>query len=158
MPEERGSIGGLLDRVRQDEPVSRRDYLRILVTVSGGLFAGTGAVALGLFRRHGSGWAPPLRVAGRIGPGEGVSFSYPGPDDPAIAIRLPSGRLVAYSTVCTHLGCAVLWHKGGLECPCHNGSFDPASGDVLAGPPPRPLPQVLLQERPDGIYAVGTRI
>jgi Rieske Fe-S protein len=152
------ALSALLARIRADSQVTRRDYLRILITVSGGLLAGTAAIAAGLFRRHGSGQAPPLRVADRLVPGQAVTFSYPGANDPAMALRLPDGRLVGYSAVCTHLSCAVLWRPqhNRLECPCHNGAFDPATGDVLYGPPPRPLPTVRLQERPDGIWAVGT--
>ncbi|HXF71054.1 MAG TPA: Rieske 2Fe-2S domain-containing protein [Actinomycetota bacterium] len=152
------SIRSLLDRIREDAPITRRDYLRILVTVSGGLLAGTVAVAAGAFRRHGAGSAPPLKIASRLERGEPRYFNYPGPDDQAIALRLWDGRLVAYSAVCTHLACAVVWRpeRSELHCPCHNGAFDPATGAVLAGPPPRPLPRVVLEERPDGIYAVGT--
>jgi Rieske Fe-S protein len=152
------ALSALLARIRADSHVTRRDYLRILVTVSGGLLAGTGAIAAGLFRRHGSGQAPPLRVADRLAPGRAVTFRYPGGSDPAMALRLPDGRLVGYSAVCTHLSCAVLWRPqhNRLECPCHNGAFDPATGAVLFGPPPRPLPRVRLEERLDGIWAVGT--
>ena len=152
------SIRALLDRVRADAPVTRRDYLRILVTVSGGLVVGTAAVAMGVFRRHGVGAAPPTRVAARLAPGQAASFDYPGVDDPAIAIRLADGRLVGYSAVCTHLSCAVLWKadRNRLECPCHEGVFDAATGEVLAGPPPRPLPKVQLRERDGAIWAVGT--
>jgi hypothetical protein len=84
----------LLDRIRADAPVTRRDYLRILVTVSGGLLAGTVGVAVGAFRRHGSGTAAPAKVADRLAPGEAVAFRYPGEDDRAMAIRLADGRLV----------------------------------------------------------------
>ena len=40
-----------LERIRSDAPVTRRDYLRILVTISGGLVAGAVAVAVGVFPR-----------------------------------------------------------------------------------------------------------
>ena len=42
-----------------------------------------------------------------------------------------------------------------IDCPCHDGRFDPSNGRVLAGPPPRPLPKIELVERQGGIYAVG---
>jgi nitrite reductase/ring-hydroxylating ferredoxin subunit len=145
----------LLDRIREDRLVTRRDYLRILVTVSGGLLAGTGAVASGIFRRLSPGAARPKRIADEVAPGDAVHFSYPGDDDPAIAVRLAGGRLVAFSAVCTHLSCAVLWIKesGKLECPCHDGVFEPRDGSVVAGPPPRPLTRIRVEERADGIYA-----
>jgi Rieske Fe-S protein len=148
----------LRDRIRADALVTRRDYLRLLVTVSGGLLAGAAGVAVGVFRRHGSGGGAPAKVADRLPAGEAVAFRYPGPDDRALAVRLPDGRLVGWSAVCTHLACAVLWRAedGRLECPCHDGVFDPATGEVLAGPPPRPLPRVRLREDAGGIWAVGT--
>jgi Rieske Fe-S protein len=154
------AVRALLERIREDAQVSRRDYLRLLVTVSGGLFVGTGLVAAGAFRRHGTAegaTVEPVRVAASIPPGESVSFAFPNPDDPAIALRTFDGTLVAYSAVCTHLSCAVLWvaESERLECPCHNGVFDPATGGVVAGPPPRPLPPVVLEEREDGVWAVG---
>lgn len=148
----------LLERIRSDAPVTRRDYLRILVTLSGGLLVASAAVAAGLFRRHGEGEGAQRKVADRLAPGEAVAFRYPGEDDRAIAIRLPEGRLVAYSSICTHLACAVLWRseENHLLCPCHDGVFDPATGEVLAGPPPRPLPSVRLREDARGIWAVGS--
>jgi Rieske Fe-S protein len=128
--------------------------------VSAGLAAGAAGVAIGLFRRHGSGTAAPAKVADRLDPGQAVAFRYPGEDDRALAIRLPlpDGRLVGWSAVCTHLACAVLWREedNHLECPCHDGVFDPVTGEVVAGPPPRPLPAVRLREDATGIWAVGT--
>jgi hypothetical protein len=77
-----------LERIRADTPVTRRDYLRILVTVSAGLAAGAAGVAVGLFRRHGSGTAAPAKVADRLEPGQAVAFRYPGEDDRALVGRL----------------------------------------------------------------------
>jgi Rieske Fe-S protein len=153
----------LLERIRSDALVTRRDYLRILVTVSGGLAVGGIATAVGLFERHGDGAAPAKKVADVLAPGQAVAFRYPEERDRAIAIRLSDGTLVGFSSVCTHLACAVLWRadrgeEGELYCPCHEGVFDARSGEVTAGPPPRALPLVLLEERDDGIYAVGTRL
>lgn len=59
---------------------------------------------------------------------------------PAILVNTAEGSLVAFSAVCTHLTCTVRY-DGDTEtlfCPCHNGRFD-LSGNVLSGPPPRPL-------------------
>jgi nitrite reductase/ring-hydroxylating ferredoxin subunit len=150
-------VRALLDRVREDAPITRRDYLRILVTVSGGLFVGTAAVAVGVFRRRDQPTDRATRIARDIPPGGFARFHYPTEADPAIAIRLADGTLVAYSSVCTHLSCTVLWNRAAerIDCPCHDGEFDPRDGQVLAGPPPRPLPRVELGERIDGIYAVG---
>jgi Rieske Fe-S protein len=53
--------------------------------------------------------------------------------------RLDKGSL-AMSAICTHLRCIVPWvEKDNLfECPCHSGVFNRA-GEVVSGPPPRPL-------------------
>ena len=47
---------------------------------------------------------------------------------------------IAMSNICTHLGCHIRWivEQDQFFCPCHNGVFD-ISGNVVAGPPPRPL-------------------
>lgn len=144
-------------RLKEGGLISRRDYLRMLVIASGGLLVGTGALASGAFRRYGSEAGPAKRVAGAVAKGKMVTFSYPGDDDPVIAMRLNDGKLVAFSSVCTHLSCAVLWRReqGVLECPCHKGIFNERTGEVVAGPPPRPLPKIRLEERSDGVYAVG---
>lgn len=144
-------------RLTEGGLMSRRDYLRMLVLASGGLVVGTAGLASGIFRRHGAGAGAPKRVAASLDEGKMTTFSYPGDDDPVIAMRLNDGALVAFSSVCTHLSCAVLWRReeGVLECPCHKGIFNERTGAVVAGPPPRPLARIKLEERPDGVYAVG---
>ncbi|MEU3396924.1 ubiquinol-cytochrome c reductase iron-sulfur subunit [Streptomyces filamentosus] len=154
----------LHDRIAADSLTTRRDYLRIVATVSGGLAVGGVAVASGILHRHGdSDGAPePKRIADRIMPGESLAFRYPGDEDRAIAVRMEDGTLAGYSAVCTHLACAVLWRKergseGELYCPCHEGIFDARTGEVTAGPPPRGLPKVILIEQVDGsVWAIGT--
>lgn len=60
----------------------------------------------------------------------------------------PQGVL-AYSAVCTHLGCLVSdWVEDTklLVCPCHEAKFDPMQeGKVISGPAPRPLPILPLK-------------
>ena len=43
---------------------------------------------------------------------------------------------------------------GKMHCPCHEGLFDAATGNVLAGPPIRPLPLIQLARQNGIIYAV----
>lgn len=163
--EHRSEQQALRERLGTDSLTSRRDYLRVMTTVSGGLLVGSVAVSAGVLHRHGDAVAadvPALRVADKLAKGQAVTFDYPGEHDRAMAIRLADGSLVGYSTVCTHLACGVLWQEqrgdeGELYCPCHEGSFDIRTGAVTGGPPPRGLPKVLLEERPDGsVWAIGT--
>jgi ubiquinol-cytochrome c reductase iron-sulfur subunit len=55
---------------------------------------------------------------------------------------------VAYSRVCTHVGCAVAQYEDEaqrLVCPCHQSSFDLLDGaKPVFGPAGRPLPQLPL--------------
>lgn len=47
---------------------------------------------------------------------------------------------VVFDATCTHLGCSVQWKEedNHFTCPCHAGIFS-REGEVLEGPPPRPL-------------------
>ncbi len=49
-------------------------------------------------------------------------------------------EFVVFDPRCTHLNCPYYWNKEKqkFECPCHDGGFD-INGNVLHGPPPRPL-------------------
>ena len=53
-------------------------------------------------------------------------------------------HFTVYSGRCTHLGCSFAYDKDrkDFRCPCHRGVFDPKTGAVLDGPPPRPLDQL----------------
>jgi Rieske Fe-S protein len=141
-----------------DELVSRRQLLLLAVYTSGALFAGTSVLAiLGLLQRARR--TAPQRVAriGDVAEGDALYFRYPDPDDEAVLLHLPGGRFVAYSQKCTHLSCAVFYQKERerLYCPCHEGVFNPQTGEPVAGPPQRRLPQIVLQQEGEMLVAVG---
>ena len=75
---------------------------------------------------------------------------------PVVVINTEAG-VKAYSAVCTHLGCIVLYDSTAKQivCPCHDGHFNPASGAVVSGPPPRPLPPVGVAVEKDQIFLVS---
>ncbi|WP_426500267.1 Rieske (2Fe-2S) protein [Streptomyces sp. D54] len=51
------------------------------------------------------------------------------------------GEFKAFSSTCTHQGCAVKDVSGGtITCPCHNSTFDAATGSPTGGPATQPLP------------------
>jgi Rieske Fe-S protein len=105
---------------------------------------------------------PQQRIAqlGEI-PVNGVKlFRYPGPADPCILVRTGPETYVAYSQKCTHLSCAVYYSEGQnrLECPCHEGYFSVQNGEVLQGPPTRPLPRIRLERRGRELFAVAVNL
>ena len=80
-------------------------------------------------------------------PNSATNFQFPGEHDSAILIRTADGSYHAYGQQCTHLSCPVYYSREHqrLECPCHEGAFDAATGNVLYGPPPRPLDVIELE-------------
>jgi Rieske Fe-S protein len=72
-------------------------------------------------------------------------------------ILTENGRdFVAFSNICSHLGCRVRWIEDQEQffCPCHNGVFA-KDGAVLEGPPPRPLDQFEVRVANDQIEILG---
>jgi ubiquinol-cytochrome c reductase iron-sulfur subunit len=62
--------------------------------------------------------------------------------------------IVAYSKICTHVGCPVALYEQTTHyilCPCHQSTFDAARGaKVIFGPAARPLPQLPLGTDAEG--------
>ncbi|MGE5221141.1 MAG: ubiquinol-cytochrome c reductase iron-sulfur subunit [Omnitrophica WOR_2 bacterium] len=68
-----------------------------------------------------------------------------------------NGRdFIAMSNICTHLGCHVRWigERNQFFCPCHNGIFN-KQGEVVSGPPPRPLDRYAVKVENDQLYIQG---
>lgn len=139
--------------------VGRRQFAKFLVLTSLGMFAGNlWLLAKGIFGRPRQ-RLPEVPVAGlaELPVGGVKTFAYPGPDDPCLLVRYAEDRWAAYSQKCTHLSCAVYYASDSrrLVCPCHHGFFAVEDGRVLQGPPPRPLPRVVLRRRGNQLLAVG---
>lgn len=60
---------------------------------------------------------------------------------PAMLIHHTDDRWVAFDAVCTHLGCTVGFEPKNrrIYCPCHGGTYDMNTGEVIGGPPPKGL-------------------
>lgn len=140
----------------EDDVVTRRDTLRFLVLGSGGLFAATGLLAiLGHLPEGSRTLSVPVAKVGELAVNEAKVFDFPDHYNQGILINLPEKGLVAYNDACTHLSCAVVYEgKGRMRCPCHEGYFDAATGNVLAGPPTRPLPLIQLAVKDGTVYAI----
>lgn len=65
---------------------------------------------------------------------------------------------IAISTRCAHLGCPVRFFEaaGNFICPCHGGVYG-FEGEVLGGPPVRPLDRFQTRVTDDGIVEIGPR-
>lgn len=148
---------------KEDSHVSRRDFVRFLCLVSFGLLTGQVGIFLkSLWEKNfPSAALNSFRIIGRndLAVGGSHVFILPEKKEPVILIRLAQEEYVAYSQKCTHLQCPVIWRQdeSKLLCPCHHGAFNVKTGDVLYGPPERPLPGVKLSLRPDGIYFEGMK-
>jgi cytochrome b6-f complex iron-sulfur subunit len=72
---------------------------------------------------------------------------------PFYVVRLDASRVVAMSAICTHVRCILGYDRAsrGFVCPCHDGRFDLA-GNVLSGPPPRPLPSYQVSMRAGEVF------
>lgn len=84
--------------------------------------------------------------AADIRPNSGVVFKFGA--RPAIVVRAPDGEFRAFNAVCTHLDCTVQYKADTSQiwCACHNGIYD-LGGNVVSGPPPRPLEQFTVKLR-----------
>jgi len=71
---------------------------------------------------------------------------------PGLLIRTQDGELHAYNAVCTHLDCTVQYKPDTSQiwCACHNGLYD-LSGNVVSGPPPRPLERLAVNQRGEDV-------
>ncbi len=143
----------------EDRHVERRDFVKFLVLISSAFTAGQFWIVAQNWLRRRRGAAPLTRIAARdsVAVGASLVFDYPRPHDACVLVRLSDSEFVAYSQKCTHLSCAVIPRpqEGVIVCPCHEGLFDLRTGRQLAGPPPRPLPRIILDIRGNDIYAAG---
>jgi len=79
-------------------------------------------------------------------------------DNLVLVVRIAAGDgvggLVAYSAICTHLGCAVnekLNRDNLILCPCHGSVYDPVDhAAVRRGPSDRALPGIPIADGPNG--------
>lgn len=113
----------------------------------------------------------PVAAVSQLSAHSVVDFQYPTESVPASLFKLdrpaaggvgPDDDIVAYTTLCTHMGCPL---AGGYNadhgvlgpCGCHFTTFDLTKrGQVVIGQATEDLPQILLEVEGDDIFAVGT--
>ena len=143
----------------QDQDVERRDFVKFLTLTSMAFVVGQFWIAAESWRGGRAAPAAARRIASLadVPIGGSMVFDYPNQHDTSILVRVSETEIVAFSQKCTHLSCAVIPKpdQGVFHCPCHEGVFDLRTGRVIAGPPPRPLPRILLEVHGGDIYATG---
>lgn len=117
----------------------------------------------------------PRKLVGRVGQlkvDQPVYFQYPWSDfnSTSLLVRLgvpagggvgPEGDIVAFSTLCTHMGGPLTGQYRGQykvlgPCPFHLSTFDlTRHGMVVAGQATESLPQIVLEVKGDDIWATG---
>jgi arsenite oxidase small subunit len=156
--------------------LTRRGFLKL---GGGGRAAGTaaltpaGALAEGNAPDPGRTTLPypqkPIGMAAKMPVNKPVAFNYPDEASPCVAIRMgapvpggvgPNGDVVAYSTLCTHMGCPVSYDETSrnFKCPCHFSVFDgEKAGQMVTGQATENLCSIVLayNEQDDSVTAVG---
>ena len=145
------------------QPVTRRTFCNDLLLTSTGIVLATPAIAQTVSAQASMVAYPPRRIEGAetLLPGASLYFDYPTRNDPAVVLRTREGEVKAYSRRCSHAGCSVEFDapRRCLRCPCHQGAYDPRVGQVMFGPPRRPLDEIVLQVRAGGqVWAIGKSI
>ncbi len=83
----------------------------------------------------------------------------PGKLQPPTVMNWTVNDIVAYSKICTHVGCPVALYEHTTHhilCPCHQSTFDATRGaEVIFGPAARPLPQLPISTDTEG-YLIAT--
>lgn len=152
----------------ENDKISRRSVLNYIL---GAGFSALGLATLYPIARYimpprAQGAGTQSVAAGKVGdlkPNEGVIFKFG--DQPAILILKPDGQpdnassYVAFTAVCTHLGCTVQYRPDLEEiwCACHNGHYD-LNGNVLSGPPPKPLTEYTVAIKGQEIFVSKTQV
>jgi menaquinol-cytochrome c reductase iron-sulfur subunit len=137
--------------------MSRRRWLRVVIGAIVGSISSIVAAIVGgtvlspAFAKQSDTWVPagPLRdledgvptpITVRVTRQDGYAEAV---DQQVVFLVKSDGGVRAMSSTCTHLGCRVSYDASTkrLRCPCHGGVFTP-DGNVVAGPPPRPLTEL----------------
>jgi nitrite reductase/ring-hydroxylating ferredoxin subunit len=146
----------------QDHYVARRDFTKFLVLTSLAFTVGQFWIIIQNFFRRRRSEAEILSIArvSDVPVGGVLLFSYPGQHDQCVLVRTGEQSFAAFSRGCTHLSCSVVPEpdKQRLFCPCHEGGFDLATGNPIAGPPRRPLARITLEFKQGTIYATGVEL
>ena len=140
--------------MKEEISFPRRNFLQLSAKLALGL---AGILGLGGLVRYFS-HEPAGQTPSSYDLGLTVDFPASGKlirlDIPAIIYQTKDG-FIAYSLVCTHLGCTVEEEGETFRCPCHESQFD-HDGSVLKGPATESLPRLKVAPSGDGRLILTT--
>lgn len=130
-----------------DSKKSRRTFVQLGAGMMGACYAGAVGYPVYRFlntpavRARAMGLVTAVSIPQKDLPGLGSATMFLFGTRPSVLIRHEDGHYAAFDAVCTHLGCTVRFEPQNhrIYCPCHGGTYDMNTGEVIAGPPPRPL-------------------
>ena len=153
--------------------VSRREFLKF----TGGVAAGAAALPTNAEAAPatdaGSTVLPykakSVGKAGSLAVNQAVNFTFPDASSPCALVKMgtavpggvgPNQDIVAYSTMCTHMGCPVAYDPAQkvFKCPCHFSMFDAEKGgQMICGQATEDLPRIVLRynAKDDSVTAVA---
>jgi arsenite oxidase small subunit len=153
--------------------VSRREFLKY----TGGVAAGAAALPTNAEAAPNADLgstvlpykAKAVGKAGGLTANQPVSFTFPDASSPCALVKIgnpvpggvgPNQDIVAYSIMCTHMGCPVAYDPAQkiFKCPCHFSMFDAEKGgQMICGQATENLPRVVLRynAKDDAVTAVA---
>jgi Rieske Fe-S protein len=143
---------------KDQENISRRRFLGFLSVIGLGWLATiiypvyeylSPQQAPDPFGKNGLALVEKITPADVAKPGMGKNGGYGGRG--LIVFRNPEGQLKAFDSKCTHAGCNVQYQVTKLYCNCHGGTYN-LDGINIAGPPPKPLTELGVEEQNGQLY------
>ena len=143
--------------------ISRRSFLKAGGMAAAGVGAAVAHVPAEAAQAEDAGRATlpyqpkPLGAAAKLKTNVPVNFTFPDASSPCVLIKTgspveggvgPNRDIVAFSTMCTHMGCPVAYEAETktFKCPCHFSMFDAEKGgQMICGQATENLPRIVLR-------------
>ena len=156
-----------------ENKLSRRNFLKLSSAAASAGVVGFGVAVPAQAAEVGRATLPyPAKTIAKakgLKPNVPVSFHYPDAASPCVIVKMgspvpggvgPDQDIVAYSVLCTHMGCQVSYEPQSrtFKCPCHFSMFDAEkTGQMVTGQATENLPQIVLEynSKDDSIKAVA---
>jgi nitrite reductase/ring-hydroxylating ferredoxin subunit len=128
--------------------IGRRTVLTVVAAGAGGVAlaacGGSGSSSTSSNSNSGSSGAGGAPLASLSSVPVGGSVSAKDGGKPIVLAQPEAGKIVAFSAICTHMGCTVNAGGNQLHCPCHGSVYNAFTGAVVHGPAPRALTAIAV--------------